>query len=248
MKGYKHTPEARTKISIAAKRRQTYVRTREIRAKASMTAIKRWENPEARKKMSEISKKVNVRPGMRERQGELRKKYYEIPGMREKQSTALKNSMAFQVAIRSPEHKKNLREAMKKRWANPEERKKTSDGIRNSPIFQTVIHSSEYRENHSGPNSSAWRGGIHTPYGLEFTADLKKMIRKRDDHLCQNPECYLPENGRLHAVHHIDYHQRNSNPPNLITLCIKCHTKTTIGDRHYWMDFYQALQEMRGIA
>jgi len=100
----------------------------------------------------------------------------------------------------------------------------------------------------SGPNHHAWRGGTRVPYGLEFGRGLREMIRKRDDFLCQNPRCYVPENGKKHQVHHVDFNKNHNGPINLITLCNPCHAKTINGDRDYWIDFYRNLQEMRGIT
>jgi hypothetical protein len=99
----------------------------------------------------------------------------------------------------------------------------------------------------TGDKNVNWRGGIHTPYGPEFNRNLKAIVRQRDDYLCQNPECYLPENGRKHPVHHIDFNKGHNDPVNLIILCAKHHAKTTVGDRNYWMEYYQNLQEMRAI-
>jgi len=100
----------------------------------------------------------------------------------------------------------------------------------------------------SGEHSRLWRGGIHVPYGLGFNRNMRGAIRKRDDYLCQNPQCYLPENGRRHAIHHIDFSKGNNDPVNLLTLCASCHTKTTAGNRAHWIEYYQALQVVRGIG
>lgn len=94
-----------------------------------------------------------------------------------------------------------------------------------------------------------WRGGISfESYGSEFNEELKEIIRRRDDRLCQNPECYLPENGKKHPVHHVDFCKTHNHPINLLTLCHSCHAKTVTGDRDYWTEYYQSLQEMRGVA
>jgi len=100
----------------------------------------------------------------------------------------------------------------------------------------------------SGERSHFWRGGISASYSPEFNEVLRVNIRNRDDHLCQNPKCYLPQNGRAHPVHHIDFNKGNSDPTNLITLCSKCHNKTTDGRRDHWTEYYQALQVVRGIG
>jgi 5-methylcytosine-specific restriction endonuclease McrA len=131
----------------------------------------------------------------------------------------------------------------KKRYENPEERAKLASQQAN---YWARIES---HVKFSGPNNHRWRGGIaFQPRGQDWTGDLRAMIRDRDGHLCQNPSCYKPENGRRHPVHHIDYDKNNSNPENLITLCIPCHAKTTDGDREHWTTYLQALQDMRKIG
>jgi 5-methylcytosine-specific restriction endonuclease McrA len=99
-----------------------------------------------------------------------------------------------------------------------------------------------------GEKNYFWRGGIHTPYGLEFNATLKSIVRDRDGHLCQSPECYLSENGKAHNVHHIDFCKWNNDPFNLLTLCTSCHSKTNRGNRDHWIEYYQALQVIRGLG
>jgi 5-methylcytosine-specific restriction endonuclease McrA len=129
--------------------------------------------------------------------------------------------------------------SQKKRYESHEELKK------NSERQKEAWARPGYLETRSGSNHPMWRGGIHIPYDPEFRNNLRETIRKRDDYLCQSPGCYLPQNGRRHSVHHIDYNRQNSNPVNLITLCVKCHAKTSVGDRICWTDYYQDLQELR---
>jgi len=101
----------------------------------------------------------------------------------------------------------------------------------------------------AGERHHNWRGGISfESYGLEFNEELKEIIRKRDDRLCQNLECYLPENGKKHPVHHVDFCKTHNNQINLLTLCHSCHAKTITGDRDYWQEYYQSIQEIRGIT
>ena len=100
-----------------------------------------------------------------------------------------------------------------------------------------------------GPLNPRWRGGKSLePYSPEWNGKLQEQIRDRDDHLCQMPGCYLPENGKKHDVHHIDYDKKHNQEENLITLCHKHHTKTTSGDRVYWTEYFQELQSQRGLA
>lgn len=73
-----------------------------------------------------------------------------------------------------------------------------------------------------------WKGGISfEPYGLEFNEDLKNLVRKRDDYICQ----LCGDEGNI--VHHIDYNKKNNSNENLITLCKSCHTKTTLRRKEF---------------
>jgi len=89
------------------------------------------------------------------------------------------------------------------------------------------------------------RGGTGIPYenneyGDQFTIKLRNYIRKRDNYICQNPECNCTqkENGRALDVHHIDYNKENCKEYNLISLCENCHKKT-YGNRDYWFAYYK---------
>ncbi len=88
----------------------------------------------------------------------------------------------------------------------------------------------------NGEKHYCWKGGLSfEPYSVDWTEQLRKEIRKRDNYTCQicgkNPVKYC---------HHIDYDKKNCNSDNLITLCSKCHNKTTNGDRDYWKNFLRS--------
>lgn len=90
-----------------------------------------------------------------------------------------------------------------------------------------------------------WQGGVsHDPYPKEFNRYLRRSIRERDGHQCQNPECFFL--GERLDVHHIDYNKKNSLRSNLITLCRSCHTKSN-GARVYWKLYYSEIQIQRGV-
>jgi len=73
---------------------------------------------------------------------------------------------------------------------------------------------------HKLADNAAWKGGISfLPYTSEFTDELKKRIRKRDNNRCQL--CGTIQGRKV--VHHIDGQKDNSSPENLITLCDSCH-------------------------
>ncbi len=91
----------------------------------------------------------------------------------------------------------------------------------------------------AGKNSSQWKGGIaKEPYSQEWTVELKERIKKRDNHCCQNPDCWQ-SNTRL-TVHHIDYNKKNCNLRNLITLCASCNSRAN-ADRGFWRKHYKQI-------
>ena len=88
----------------------------------------------------------------------------------------------------------------------------------------------------SKEKSHLWKGGnTYQEYSLEWTASLRRLIRKRDNFTCQL--CGTKQDGRSLDVHHIDYIKSNCSPDNLVSLCIPCHRKTNI-NREKWMSIF----------
>jgi 5-methylcytosine-specific restriction endonuclease McrA len=82
---------------------------------------------------------------------------------------------------------------------------------------------------------------IRKPYSIDWTETLKRSIRERDSYQCQL--CKSLNNGdRAFHVHHIDYNKTNCCPENLITLCYKCHLKTSTR-RDYWKEYFSSTTE-----
>ena len=118
------------------------------------------------------------------------------------------------------EMRKTKSEELEERWMDPDYRLKM--------IEQATLS-----------NNGNWRGGIsYEPYPLTFTGSLRKEIKERDNHLCQNPTCY--GTSETLSVHHIDYDKNNSSKLNLITVCDSCHGRTN-GNRDYWKIFYKEI-------
>jgi hypothetical protein len=83
-----------------------------------------------------------------------------------------------------------------------------------------------------------WQNGkSFEEYGQEFDDTLKEQIRFRDKYKCRECGCSQLENGRQLDCHHIDYNKKNNNISNLISLCMKCHRKTT-SNKDYWIKYY----------
>lgn len=94
----------------------------------------------------------------------------------------------------------------------------------------------------SGPNSSAWKGGIacepYCPIWIE--PEFKQMILERDNHQCQNPDCW--GTSEKLCGHHIDYDKKNCDPFNIITLCQSCNSRAN-HNREYWTNLYQNIMK-----
>jgi hypothetical protein len=84
-------------------------------------------------------------------------------------------------------------------------------------------------------------GESKLPYPIKFTENLKKFIRNRDNHICQNcgmtEEEQIKKIGRILHVHHIDYNKDNCKKNNLITTCNNCNLKAN-SNRNYWYAYY----------
>ena len=99
----------------------------------------------------------------------------------------------------------------------------------------------------SGPNNHNWKGGISCePYcGVWLDKEFKESILERDNHQCQNPDCWGTSE-RL-TIHHIDYNKKNCGPENLITLCRSCNTRAS-KDREWYTDYYNSIMELRNLV
>jgi hypothetical protein len=126
-------------------------------------------------------------------------------------------------------------------------------------ICKKKIHKNTvlYRKNHRCPSCSR-KGDLNpnfihgescTPYPLEFTEELKQLIRKRDNYECQNcgmtEEKHLIVIGRVLTIHHIDYDKKNCNEENLITLCDSCNVRANY-NRNYWIELYTKILIKKG--
>ena len=100
--------------------------------------------------------------------------------------------------------------------------------------------------NNSGSGNPNWKGGISCePYcDIWLDKDFKESIKERDDHRCQNPDCWGTSK-RL-SVHHIDYDKKNCRPENLITLCNSCNSRAN-KDRERHKDFYRTIIKKKYI-
>lgn len=61
-------------------------------------------------------------------------------------------------------------------------------------------------------------------YPLSFY-DIVEEIRDRDGRMCTSCGKLEEDNKKKLSIHHIDENKLNSDPENLITLCMSCHNK-----------------------
>ena len=86
--------------------------------------IKRYQDPEERKRTSEATKLAKSTPEVRKRISEAAKKRYQDPEARKRTSEAAK------LAKSTPEARKRMSEASKKVWSDPEARKRQSEATK----------------------------------------------------------------------------------------------------------------------
>lgn len=231
----------------------SYIRTLEHSAKRAVQVRQYWLDPENRTKHIEAFNRLETK----EKRSKSMKATLARPEIRKKWSD-VKIGKKF-----TEEHKRKIGEALCKVMNTPEYHErlsKTAKEVQNRPeVRATKLGNNNPMRKYPniakmvgkmkrGPDHWWWKGGCFEPYGSEFTGELAEAIRDRDDHLCQFLDCYLPENGRKHQVHHIDYVKKHNDQVNLITLCHPHHATTTSGDREYWTEYFQELQMQRGIV
>ena len=96
-----------------------------------------------------------------------------------------------------------------------------------------------------GENNAGWIDGrSYIPYALEFTDQLKREIRERDNNTCQF--CGILAAIEQHSVHHINYDKEDCRKRNLITLC-RSHNGEANFNMEKWQFCFETLQEIRGI-
>lgn len=212
-----------------ARKPETIIKLREA-------AKKRWEDPEYRKRMSEVHTGKHL-------SSETRSKLSAV-------KTGIK---------KSPEHKQKIGDAQKGpknhmfgRHRTEDERRRISAGLKGfkrDEESRKKIAAAKIGENNPafgkfGPESCNWKGGLSfEPYCEKFNFACKERVRDDFGRKCLN--CGLPETEnktttdkviRL-SVHHVRYDKGegcNGSDFFLAPLCIKCHSMTTAGDREYW--------------
>jgi 5-methylcytosine-specific restriction endonuclease McrA len=161
-----------------------------------------------------------------------RKQSIALIGIKRSDETRKKMRLAQSGKKLSEEHKRKIGEDSRKKGKCPPSRKgcvvsqETKDKISKARLGVPLY-------NQRGENSHCWKGGVsYFPYSVDWTDDLKRAIRKRDEYTCQ-----LCGKEPAICVHHIDYNKKNCNPDSLITHCENCHSKTNF-DREKWLEYF----------
>jgi len=94
--------------------------------------------------------------------------------------------------------------------------------------------------NQSGKGNPRWLGGIACRGYCQTWNDkeFKNYIFDRDEHKCQNPDCW-GINDKL-CRHHVDYDKKNCTPDNVILLCNSCNPRANT-NREWHTAYYQAI-------
>lgn len=129
-----------------------------------------------------------------------------------------------------------LKESTKKKLSNGMKGRKASEKTKLKMSFKR-------KGTRLGPENPMWCGGISCgDYCVDWTDDLKILIKDRDGYKCLNPYCY--KNDSKLVVHHIDYNKKNCNHTNLISVCSSCNSRAN-KDREWHKSWYKAILFMR---
>jgi len=135
----------------------------------------------------------------------------------------------------SIETRKKLSEKLKgnKRTLGYRHSKESIEKIRQASLNATKETREKISKANSGEGNSNWRGGLSfKPYGREWTTRLKRLIRERDNYICQR--CSKENSNQ---IHHIDYNKENCISENLTTLCKVCNSTVNF-NRKYWTNYF----------
>jgi len=150
------------------------------------------------------------------------------------------------IYIRTDEYRRSLKRAMNRpevieanrkrhlgKKFSEETKKKISNG--NKGKKRSIETKNRISQAKLGEKNPQWIGGYSRIYATNWTRTLRISIRERDDYTCKI--CGKKQGDRAFSIHHIDYDKMNSDPKNLITLCMRCHIKTNF-NRRYWINYF----------
>jgi len=224
-KGQKASTETRARMSAAqsGEKNASWGKspTPGTRARISASLRGRIFSPEHRAKLSAAMKGVQ-----------------NFLGKKHSSQTRAKMSVAQKGKIFAPEHRARLSAAGKGKKPSLEARANHLAAMRSLKV-RTKLAVAQKRRFANPRNHPLWRGGIsREPYGWEWNAELREEVRRRDGYRCQVCGVSQAECEKKLPVHHIDYDKKNSDPVNLVTLCVSCHTRTNT-NRSHWKTVFE---------
>ena len=99
--------------------------------------------------------------------------------------------------------------------------------------------SKSHKGKYTGEKCSAWKGGVSfEPYCPKFNNEFRERVRAFFGYQCV--ECGTPQNGKLLAVHHVNFNKGtccDNSIPLFVALCDSCHGKTG-HNRPYWQEHF----------
>lgn len=188
-------------------------------------------------------------------------------GVSPSEESRKKKSLALKGLKRSEEEIKKSADARRGKKRTEETKQKLSETHRKENLSaETIAKMAEAKRGHRaseetrqkmsdsrrGENNPCWRGGISFyPYCEKFDDECRERVRNEFGRKCLN--CGILESDNVTktgahkrlSVHHIYYDKQegcNGKDMFLAPLCLKCHNKTTTGNREHWM---QDLSEKR---
>lgn len=182
-----------------------------------------------------------------------------LKGKKHTKEHNIKSGLGNRGKVRTPEMRKRASEKAKKNpnmyWLGKKrselDKKKMSEAQLKNPNRYWL--GKQITKEHREKSSKGWfkKGEMphnfqnyksREPYSVDWSKTLRRGIRERDKYTCQL--CGDKQEDHSFDVHHIDYNKENCNPENLITLCRKCHGKTS-HNREYWLRYFKDIQKIK---
>lgn len=231
-KGYKPTKEHRENLSESHKGKprggnpENWKHSDKTKEKLRQKALKQFVNGMPIKTRNKIKRNAKINPNF---------------GMRGKKQTEKAKKLVSKNNGRYWKDKK--RPPFSKKWKeNISKSKKGNKRSEKSRMKQSKTILRLYTE---GKKMGFQKiEGIERIYPIDWTDNIRKAIRMRDEYICQICGIHqdeLESRFRKLDIHHIDYDKDNLNPDNLVALCRNCHIKTNF-NRKYWINYFNNKQ------
>jgi hypothetical protein len=243
--------EHKAKISAANKLKS---QTPETKAKRSLAAKKRFEDPVERAKLlknrkaytftSEDKQRISIATKHAMTNPEVRKNISARKPRIITMETRAKLSASISKTTQTPEYRKKMSDIVKARYLNPDARLKTSIAVRK------VMERPNNRANcmNFGEKNGRWEGGkSFEPYCPKWTQDLRRRIRAFFKYRCIICGKTTEENKELLSCHHVTYDKNaccDGKPVHFAALCRKCHIRTNSNRPRWEAIFHHIIDEI----